>query len=100
MLWHLGRMEALDGLGRTVLDTCGVGQGLWRFMVVRHLGRPSIEARPVVRSVINSLEQSGLVLPFFAKLDFLFPSGALVGYGAPVLEWLARRPCLVWRGPL
>jgi hypothetical protein len=39
MLRHLGRMKALDRLGRTVLDTCGVGQGLWRFMVVRHLGR-------------------------------------------------------------
>jgi hypothetical protein len=58
-----------------------------------------IEA-PVVRSVINSLEHSGLVLPFFAELDFLFPSRALVGYGAPMLEWLAHRPCLVWRGPL
>jgi hypothetical protein len=45
-----------------------------------------IEARPAVRSVIDSPKQSGPVLPFFAELDFLFPSGALVGYGAPVLE--------------
>jgi hypothetical protein len=54
-----------------------------------------IEARSAVRSVFDSLEQSGPVLPFFAELDFLFPSGALVGYGVPVLEWLAFRPCLV-----
>jgi hypothetical protein len=39
VLRHLGRMEALDGLGQTVLNTCGVGQDLLRFMVVRHLVR-------------------------------------------------------------
>jgi hypothetical protein len=44
-----------------------------------------IEARPAVRTVIDSPKQSGPVLPF-AELDFLFPSRALVGYGAPVLE--------------
>jgi hypothetical protein len=56
-----------------------------------------IEARPTLSSVFDSPEQSGPILPFFAGLDFLFPSGALVGYGAPVLEWLAFRLCLVWR---
>jgi hypothetical protein len=59
-----------------------------------------IEARPAVRSVFDSPEQSGPVLPFFAELDFLFPLGALVGYGVLVLEWLASRPCLVWRSLL
>jgi hypothetical protein len=57
-----------------------------------------IEARSAVRSVFESSKQSGLVLPFFTELDFLFSSGALVGYGVSVLEWLASRPCLVWRG--
>jgi hypothetical protein len=36
---HLGRMEALDELWMTVLDTCGDGQGLWRFRVDRHSRR-------------------------------------------------------------
>jgi hypothetical protein len=42
-----------------------------------------IEARPSVRSVFDSPEQSGPVLPFFAKLDFLFRSGAIGGLWRP-----------------
>jgi hypothetical protein len=56
-----------------------------------------IPLSPAVHSVFDTLEQNGSVLPYFAELDFLFPSGALVGYGVPVLELLASTPCLVWR---
>jgi hypothetical protein len=39
VLQHLGHMEALNGLQRTMLYMCGAGQGLQRVRMVQHLGR-------------------------------------------------------------
>jgi hypothetical protein len=99
VLWYLGRMEALDGdwlmvLEHVVIDRCCSVLG-W-FGIQGAFDGWRIGAIPrLLRHRLSRVGWPGSCL--FSELDFLFLSGAFERYGAPVLEWLTSRPCLVCR---